>query len=45
MNFLISKYNKETIIYKINQIKNENVIKYKTNKRQEKSIYNIIDDN
>jgi len=44
-NFLISKYNNEIIIYKINQIKKENSIKAKSNKGKEKSIYNIIDDN
>ena len=45
MNFLVSKYNNEIIIYKINQIKSEKTRKYKSNKEKEKAIYNIIDDN
>ena len=44
-NYLITKYQKEIIVYEINQIKNEKIKIDKTNYEKEKPIYNIIDDN
>ena len=45
MNYLITSYQSELIIYEINQIKSEKVKIDKTNLEKEKIVYNIIDDN
>ena len=45
MNYLITSYQKELIIYEINPIKNEKVKIDKSKVEKEKIIYNIIDDN
>ena len=45
MNYLITSYQKELIIYEINPIKNEKVKIDKSKIEKEKIIYNIIDDN
>ena len=44
-NFLISNYQNEIMIYKIKQIKTEKKKNDKTENKNEKTLYNIIDDN
>ena len=45
INYLITNYENDIIIYKIKQIKKEEKTKEKSKEKNEKNIYNIIDDN
>ena len=45
INYLITNYEKEIIVYKIEQIKKEQKTTEKSNYKKEKTLYNIIDDN
>ena len=45
INYLITNYENEIIVYKINQIKKEQKTPEKSKAKKEKTLYNIIDDN
>jgi hypothetical protein len=45
INYLITNYENEIIVYKIEQIKKEQKTTEKSNYKKEKTLYNIIDDN